>query len=197
MGDYEIIQFQYIQDSIAREVVPTLVTVSVDSVPSKIFFGVIFLNHFNLFWISVDKDNVYESLDNFDNRKSKTSYSTMTLRKKGKHKSSWNITENFSITMCTVNRLNCDVKRNTEIGVQAGLFHGGKILCQPQKTSEKFISEKMECTLDEKLVFDIQICNIPRCAKLCFVVYEVTKNSKGGKVRKIKESVSTLRGFHL
>lgn len=76
--------------------------------------------------------------------------------------------------------------------MQAGLFHGGKILCQPQKTSEKLISEKLECNLDETLVFDIQICNIPRCAKICFVVYEVTKNSKGGKVRKIKESVNKV-----
>lgn len=76
-----------------------------------------------------------------------------------------------------------------QIGIQAGLFHGGKILCQPQKISEKLISEKPECGIDERLVFDIQVCNIPRCAKLCFVVYEVTKNSKGGKVRKIKESV--------
>lgn len=35
IGDYKIIQFQYIQDCIAREVVPTLVTVSRESVPSK------------------------------------------------------------------------------------------------------------------------------------------------------------------
>lgn len=34
VGDYKIIQFQYIQDCIAREVVPTLVTVSRESVPS-------------------------------------------------------------------------------------------------------------------------------------------------------------------
>lgn len=35
VGDYEFIQFQYIQDCIAREVVPNLVTVSVASVRSK------------------------------------------------------------------------------------------------------------------------------------------------------------------
>lgn len=65
--------------------------------------------------VVVEEDNVYESLDNFDSRKAKTSYSTMTLRKKGKHKSSWNITDNFTITLCTVNRLNCDIKRNPEV----------------------------------------------------------------------------------
>lgn len=72
------------------------------------------------------------------------------------------------------------------------MFHGGKILCQPQKTSDKLISEKLESSIDETLVFDIQICNIPRCAKLCFVVYEIAKNSKGGKVRKMKESVNKV-----
>lgn len=79
-----------------------------------------------------------------------------------------------------------------QIGVQVGLFHGGKILCQPQKTSDKMITEKLECNIDETLIFDIQVCNIPRCAKICFVVYEVTKNSKGGKVRKMKESLNKV-----
>lgn len=69
----------------------------------------------NFYLFVVEEDNVYESLDNFDSRKPKTSYSTMTLRKKGKHKSAWNITDNFTITICTVNRLNCDVKRNPEV----------------------------------------------------------------------------------
>lgn len=72
-------------------------------------------NYVNVFLIAVEEDNVYESLDTFDSRKSKSTYSTMTLRKKGKHKSAWNITDNFSINLCTVNRLNCDVKRYTEV----------------------------------------------------------------------------------
>lgn len=35
VGDYEIIEFQYIQDCISREIIPTLVTVHVDRVPGK------------------------------------------------------------------------------------------------------------------------------------------------------------------
>lgn len=34
VGDYPLIEFQYIQDSIARDIVPTVVTISVKSVPS-------------------------------------------------------------------------------------------------------------------------------------------------------------------
>lgn len=35
VGEYEIIEFQYIQDCISREITPTLVTVHVDRVPGK------------------------------------------------------------------------------------------------------------------------------------------------------------------
>lgn len=56
--------------------------------------------------------------------------------------------------------------------------------------------ENCEVQFDETLIFDIQICNIPRCAKLCFVVYEVTKNAKGGRTRKMKESVNKVGSKH-
>lgn len=65
--------------------------------------------------LPVVKDNIYESLDNFDNRKPKPGYSTLTLRKKGKHKSSWHFSEKFSVTLCSISGLNCDVKKNTEV----------------------------------------------------------------------------------
>uniref|UniRef100_A0A1Y1N7Q3 PI3K-RBD domain-containing protein n=1 Tax=Photinus pyralis TaxID=7054 RepID=A0A1Y1N7Q3_PHOPY len=169
VGDYGIIQFQYVQDSLFRDITPIVVTTSVHSVPMLI-------------------ENDYEKINHLDNKKPRSSFSTLTLRKKGKHKSSWNIEENFAITLCTISGLNCDTKRNVEIGVQVGLFHGGKSLCQPQKTSEKLVTEKCECLLNETLKFDIKVCNIPRNAKLCVVVYEVTKNSKGNKTKRIRES---------
>lgn len=38
VGDYDLIQYQYIQDCVAREAVPTLVTVALNTVPSKSIF---------------------------------------------------------------------------------------------------------------------------------------------------------------
>ncbi|KAK4875877.1 hypothetical protein RN001_012299 [Aquatica leii] len=169
VGDHPIIHFQYIQDSLFRDITPTVVTMSVNSVPILI-------------------ENEVEKISTLDNKKPRSSFSTLTLRKKGKHKSSWSIEEHFSITICTISGLNCDTKRNVEIGIQVGLFHGGKSLCQPQKTNEKLVTEKCECLLDETLKFDIKVCNIPKNAKLCFVVYEATKSSKGNKTRRIRES---------
>lgn len=70
-----------------------------------------------------------------------------------------------------------------------GLFHGGKPLCSNRRTSERqVVAETGECTWDEDLDFDLLVCNIPRMARLCFVVYEVSKNAKGTKSRKTKDS---------
>lgn len=73
------------------------------------------------------------------------------------------------------------------MGIQAGIFHGGKSLCQPRRSLDYAIDEKCECRINTELVFDIEVCNIPRNAKLCFVVYEVNKYAKGTKTKKTKD----------
>ncbi|XP_060527773.1 phosphatidylinositol 4,5-bisphosphate 3-kinase catalytic subunit delta isoform [Cylas formicarius] len=175
VGDNQIIQFRYIQDCISKDITPTLLTVHIDRVP-------------------ILKSSDYESVDGYDIRKSRTtSYNSgNTLRKKKNAKSSWSITENFAITVCTASKLNCDTRKITEIGVQAGLFHGGKPLCQPLKTEERLVSEKCDAEFDISLDFDIQVCNIPRNAKLCFVVYELSKYAKGTRTRKTKDLKDSL-----
>lgn len=74
-----------------------------------------------------------------------------------------------------------------QIGIQAGIFHGGKSLCQPKRALDYAMDEKCECRVNTELVFDIDVCNIPRNAKLCFVVYEVNKYAKGTKTKKMKD----------
>jgi hypothetical protein len=69
----------------------------------------------------------------------------------------------------------------------AGLFHGGKPLCERLKASTQPINEKSESFFNETLIFDIQVCNIPRNAKLCFCIYEVPKSSKLVRAKKGKE----------
>lgn len=71
--------------------------------------------------------------------------------------------------------------------VQAGLFHGGKSLCEPQKTHERPV-EDSRANFEEKLQFDILVSNIPRMARLCLVVYEISKSSKGVRSRRLKDS---------
>ncbi|PSN34153.1 hypothetical protein C0J52_10044 [Blattella germanica] len=172
VGDYPLTQFVYVQDMLARDGVPTLVTVSVNSV-------------------LVDVDNVYENPED-EIKHTRPSPSTLTSRKKGKHVSSWTINEQFTFRITAISRLNCDVNRTVEVGVQAGLFHGGKSLCETQKTSEKQVSKDGGCEWEEDLTFDLKVCNIPRMARLCLVVYEISKSAKGVKSRKVKDQKQEL-----
>ena len=59
-----------------------------------------------------------------------------------------------------------------QIGVRAGLYHGSTKLCE-----EKFSREKEGPSPDwnEYLEFDINMCDIPRMAKLCLGIYAKRK----------------------
>ncbi|XP_036147909.1 phosphatidylinositol 4,5-bisphosphate 3-kinase catalytic subunit beta isoform [Monomorium pharaonis] len=168
MGDnIPLIHFGYIQDCLAKDVTPVLVTLSKQSVP-------------------VDQDNVFDNPDVDTLQRTKPSSSTLTLRKKGKHISAWKIEEPFFFTVNGISRLNCDATHRTvEIGLQAGLFHGGKSLCESQKTKEVIVSADGSCEWEETLKFDIKVRDIPRMARLCFVLYEISKTAKGLKSRKL------------
>ncbi|KAK0174893.1 hypothetical protein PV327_010608 [Microctonus hyperodae] len=167
ISDYPLIQFNYIQDCIARCITPTLCTVSVSS-------------------IVVDYDNVFDNPELETLKRSRPTFSTLTLRKKGKHISAWKIDDLFAFTVNGISRLNCDAaNRTVEIGLQAGLFHGGKSLCESQKTKEIVVNADGSCEWDEQLRFDISVRDIPRNARLCFVLYEISKTSKGLKCRRL------------
>uniref|UniRef100_A0A1B6CVF3 phosphatidylinositol 3-kinase n=1 Tax=Clastoptera arizonana TaxID=38151 RepID=A0A1B6CVF3_9HEMI len=174
VGDYPLVNFTYIQEALCRDVTPTLVTVSVKSV--DVHVGKVLDN----------------SESNEDTKQKHFSFSTLTLRKKGKYMSSWMIDENFTFRVSAICRLNCDTNRMVEVGVQAGLFHGGKSLCESQKTIEKMVTKDGECEWEEDLTFDLKVCNIPRMARLCLVVYEILKSAKGVRARRLKDSKQEL-----
>lgn len=162
-----LIQFNYIQDCLAKDITPTLVTLSKQSV-------------------LVDQDNAIDNPEVDTLQRTKPSSSTLTLRKKGKHISAWKLEEQFVFTVNKISRLNCDAaQRTVEIGLQAGLFHGGKSLCESQKTKEIIVNPDGSCEWEETLKFDIKVRDIPRMARLCFVLYEISKTAKGLKSRKL------------
>lgn len=70
---------------------------------------------------------------------------------------------------------------------QAGIFHGGKPLCEVQKTRAAVVTCEGDAKWEQDLRFPIKVNNIPRMARLCFGIYEIeTKNLKNKK--KGKES---------
>lgn len=167
-NDYPLIQFSYVQDCIAKDNSPTLVAVNINSIP-------------------VYKDHDYEDPDSDTlNRGTRPSFSTLTLRKKGKYTYSWNIEDQFKFNVNGISRLNCDAAHRTvEVGLQAGLFHGGKSLCESQKTKDIVVRADGSCEWEEMLSFDIKVRDIPRSTRLCCVLYEIGKTSKGIKSRKL------------
>lgn len=118
-----------------------------------------------------------------------------TLRKKFKHESSWKITECFQCTIQAISGLTYDSNRTMEVGIQVGLFHGGKSLCEKQKTTEISIQTNSGTgQWNEILNFDIMVSNVPRMARLCLVVFETVKSSKssGLRARRLKDSNKDL-----
>ncbi|KAJ8366995.1 hypothetical protein AAFF_G00334180 [Aldrovandia affinis] len=63
-----------------------------------------------------------------------------------------------------------------QLVIQAGLFHGGELLCK-MVTSNK-VSMGSEPLCDQKLEFDISVGDLPHMARLCFALYAVIKKSK-------------------
>lgn len=65
--------------------------------------------------VLVLEGNDYETRDSLELKRPRQSSSTLTLRKKGKHVSSWNIEDNFTIEISVLCRLNCDDSRPVEV----------------------------------------------------------------------------------
>ncbi|ERL86797.1 hypothetical protein D910_04202 [Dendroctonus ponderosae] len=168
LGGYKLCEYQYVEDCLSLCATPTLVTVHIDRIP-------VVRSDYGYLHIKPRTD----------------SSSGKTLGKKKNPKappqSSWTIPDNYVITLSTASKVNCDTKRASEIVIQVGLFHGGKPLCQAVRTEEQAVSERGEVDFETAIEFDIQVCNIPRNAKLCFALCEINRLVKGTKSRKPKE----------
>ncbi|VVC95371.1 unnamed protein product [Leptidea sinapis] len=146
LGDHPLIQFLYIQEMLARDGVPQVMTVSCDMQ----FYAL-------------------------PERRRLTSEQSNTIRKKKNHESSWKIERNYSCIVQTVGGLNVDPGRHVE------------------KTKVTVVSKEGEAQWDEELQFPINVYNVPRMARLCFVIYEITKskNKRRGKDAN-KDSINRL-----
>lgn len=69
-----------------------------------------------------------------------------------------------------------------QVHVRAGLFHGTELLCKTIVSSE--IAGKNDHIWNEPLEFDINTCDLPRMARLCFAVYAVLDKVKTKKSTK-------------
>lgn len=178
-GEHEIIQYLHVQDVLSANGIPSFVIQAKANV--DLFKKSIYEQTQLPALEDRSKDIGGSKMSLASTRSSASSTtSTCTLKKKQKYTSSWDIRQQLQITIHAIKGLNCDMNKAIEVGVQVGLFHGGKSLCEPQKTSQISLLTDGCATWDEVLKFDIMVHNVPRMARLCLVVYEVAKNSKSG-----------------
>lgn len=83
-----------------------------------------------------------------------------------------------------------------QLVVQAGLFHGNETLCKTVSSSE--VSVCSEPIWKQRLEFDINVCDLPRMARLCFALYAVIEKAKKARStkKKSKKAVGGACGSH-
>jgi phosphatidylinositol-4,5-bisphosphate 3-kinase len=78
---------------------------------------------------------------------------------------------------------NANTPENLKVYVKAGIYHGRESLCSVVTTSKGAASENTEW--NEILEFDISIRDIPRGAKLCFVVSAAPERGKSKRKKAV------------
>lgn len=176
-GDYPLVQFLYIQDRLSRGETPIVVVTFVSDV-------------------YVFTSNYVPSEPSLIHKQTKLDVRTLPRKHRDKYPTTWEIEQNFSFSIQALNNLTIDANKSMEIGIQAGLFQGGKSLCEKQCTSECKITgnenNKASVEFNEPLKFDIVVSNIPRMTRLCLVIYEVVKNTKHARTRRLKHAQKDL-----
>ena len=69
-----------------------------------------------------------------------------------------------------------------QVYLRCRLYHGGEALCEAQTTRPES-QDKECCYWNENLEFHLKVCDIPRSAKLCYVLYS-SRDSQAKKKRK-------------
>ncbi|TRY82502.1 hypothetical protein DNTS_013819 [Danionella cerebrum] len=91
----------------------------------------------------------------------------------------WSIQEPFHVYLIQGSRVNAD--EGMKLVVQAGLFHGSELLCRVTSNEVNVSSEPF---WDQKLVFDINVSDLPRMSRLCFALYGVVEKTKKRPTKK-------------
>ncbi|XP_066231086.1 phosphatidylinositol 4,5-bisphosphate 3-kinase catalytic subunit delta isoform isoform X2 [Saccopteryx leptura] len=94
----------------------------------------------------------------------------------------WSLEQPFCIELIQGSKVNADERM--KLVVQAGLFHGNETLCKTVSSSE--VSVCSEPVWKQRLEFDINVCDLPRMARLCFALYAVIEKAKKARSTKKK-----------
>ncbi|XP_071607964.1 phosphatidylinositol 4,5-bisphosphate 3-kinase catalytic subunit beta isoform isoform X1 [Heliangelus exortis] len=160
-GDHPLIQFQYIRNCVMNRTLPQLTLVECCTIKKM-----------------CEQEMI--AIEAAINRKSSNLPLPLPPKKTRTTTSVWDISSPFKIVLLKGNKLNTE--ENAKVHVRAGLFHGTELLCKTIVSSE--ISGRSDHVWNEVLEFEINVCDLPRMARLCFAVYAVMDKMKTKKSTK-------------
>ncbi|OXB78198.1 UNVERIFIED_CONTAM: hypothetical protein H355_007340, partial [Colinus virginianus] len=159
-GNYPLYQFQYIRSCLHRGLTPHLTMVHSSTIIAM-------------------RDEQISSIANTPKMAVKP---PPLPKKKPNYGSLWSLEQSFYIELVQGSKVNADERM--KLVVQAGLFHGNEMLCKTVSSSE--VNVCSEPVWKQRLDFDINICDLPRMARLCFALYAVVEKAKKARSTKKK-----------
>uniref|UniRef100_A0A5F7ZR11 phosphatidylinositol-4,5-bisphosphate 3-kinase n=1 Tax=Macaca mulatta TaxID=9544 RepID=A0A5F7ZR11_MACMU len=160
-GDHPLIQFQYIRNCVMNRTLPHFILVECCKI-KKMY------------------EQEMIAIEAAINRNSSNLPLPLPPKKTRIISHVWENNNPFQIVLVKGNKLNTE--ETVKVHVRAGLFHGTELLCKTIVSSE--VSGKNDHIWNEPLEFDINICDLPRMARLCFAVYAVLDKVKTKKSTK-------------
>ncbi|XP_053547411.1 phosphatidylinositol 4,5-bisphosphate 3-kinase catalytic subunit delta isoform isoform X2 [Bombina bombina] len=155
-GKYPLCQFKYINDCLLRKCVPHLTLISLSS-------------------------TMPDQQENVTIPTSKLRHKPPPLPTKKPHVVSlWKIEQPFSIYLIQGANVNAD--DSLKLLVQCGLYHGNELLCKTVASIE--VNATSDPLWQQTLEFDINVCDLPRMARLSLALYAVDKSKKARSTKK-------------
>ena len=152
LNDQPILRYKYVVECISREQIVQLCLVKYDEVASKIPKTNFILPTFLKKPVYMEKNHP---------------------KLYGQNPSLWTQThKRLSVLIHSITYIN--ITNIDKIYIKAGLYHGNELLCKPIDTSQV---ESKKLKWSERLVFDINMEDIPRNAKICLAVCATRKKT--------------------
>ena len=87
-----------------------------------------------------------------------------------------------------------EVLCSIQVYVKCGIYYGAESLCDSQTTRPRGEHQGV-CDWNENLEFNLNVCDLPRSAKLCFVLYSSRDALAAPKGKKKKKSQKEVRDY--
>ncbi|XP_066492965.1 phosphatidylinositol 4,5-bisphosphate 3-kinase catalytic subunit delta isoform [Tiliqua scincoides] len=159
-GNYPLYQFQYIRDCLHHGSLPHLTMVHSSSIVAM----------------------REEQTDGITQSPKGCNKPPPVPKKKPTSVSLWSLQQQFYVDLLQGSKVNADERM--KLVVQAGLYHGHEMLCKMVSSSEVGVCS--EPVWGQRLEFDINVCDLPRMARLCLALYSVVERAKKARSTKKK-----------